>query len=204
MDHQKLAELDDLRGRRLRSLEVIARKIELLPELERNLLTYGSGYVGVNAGLCGLTANTFFRRILNVTQARLSASLPMAVLPFLTTTVTYQTFVTDPLNLGLLNCETCTTIRSGLVGLLVGGLYPVALALPINGALAAIYHTSPLPQRGNILNYWITLSKPVFRKMLFPVLLQTAFAFYLGSRQYGIFIKALQLPEPGVDEKKSH
>ncbi|XP_038617918.1 transmembrane protein 126A isoform X2 [Tachyglossus aculeatus] len=128
----------------------------------------------------------------------------MAILPFLTTTTTYQTFVTDPLNSGDLNCETCTTIRSGLVGMLIGGLYPVVLAFPINGALATIYHTSPLPQRGNILNYWITLSRPIFRKMLFPILLQTAFAFYLGSRQYRIFIKALQLPDPEVDKKKSH
>jgi hypothetical protein len=61
------------------------------------------------------------------------------------------------------------------------------------------YESSPLPQRGNIFNYWITVSKPVFRKMLFPTLLQTVFASYLGSRQYKLLIKALQLPEPDLE-----
>ena len=38
-------------------------------------------------------------------------------------------------------------------------------------------------------------------KMLFPILLQTGFAAYLGSRQYKLLIKALQLPEPGLEIK---
>uniref|UniRef100_A0A8C5YZT8 Transmembrane protein 126A n=1 Tax=Marmota marmota marmota TaxID=9994 RepID=A0A8C5YZT8_MARMA len=117
--------------------DIIARKIELLPEAERNLLEHGSTYIGLNAALCGLIANSLFRCVLHVTKARIAASLPMAVLPFLT--------------------------------------------------------------KGNTLTYWIKISKPIFRKMLFPILLQTMFAAYLGSRQYKVLIKALQLPEPGLE-----
>ena len=69
----------------------------------------------------------------------------------------------------------------------------------MNGGLAARYNSALLPEKGNILNYWIRISKPVFRKMLFPILLQTGFAPYLGSRQYKLLIKALQLPEPGLE-----
>uniref|UniRef100_A0A2K6UFG7 Transmembrane protein 126A n=1 Tax=Saimiri boliviensis boliviensis TaxID=39432 RepID=A0A2K6UFG7_SAIBB len=167
--------------------EILNRKINQLPEAERNLLENGSVYVGLNAALCGLIGNSLFR---------LSA-LPMAVIPFFTTQVTYRGFVTIPLTteliyfLGDLICETCTATRSGLVGLLVGGLYPVFLALPINGTL--------LPNKENILSYWLRVSKPVFRKMFFPILLQTVFSAYLGSKQYKLFIKALHLPEPGQE-----
>uniref|UniRef100_A0A2K5D7B7 Transmembrane protein 126A n=1 Tax=Aotus nancymaae TaxID=37293 RepID=A0A2K5D7B7_AOTNA len=184
---------------------IINRKINQLPEAERNLLENGSVYVGLNAALCGLIGNSLFRRVLNVTKARIVSALPMVVLPFFTTEVTYKGFVNFPLIteliyfLGDLNCETCTATRSGLVGLLVGGLYPVFLALPINGSLAARYETALLPNKGNILSYWIRVSKPVFRKMLFPILLQTVFSAYLGSKQYKLLIKALHLPEPGQE-----
>ncbi|XP_076969517.1 transmembrane protein 126A [Tamandua tetradactyla] len=183
----------------LTALNIITRKINQLPEVEKNLFEHGSTYIGLNAALCGLIANSLFRRVLNVTQARIASGLPMAVIPFLTAHVSYRCFVNLPLTTGDLNCETCTVIRGGLVGLVFGGLYPVFLAIPVNGGLAARYVSALLPEKGNILTYWIRISKPIFRKMLFPILLQTMFAAYLGSRQYKLLIKALQLPEPGLE-----
>ncbi|MEJ1272808.1 transmembrane protein 126A [Cricetulus griseus] len=192
-NHKESAIKDDLIS------NIISRKVKQLPESERNLLEYGSAYVGLNAGFSGLIANSLFRRILHVTQARLASSLPMAVMPFLTATLTYVNFLSYPLSTGDLNCETCAMTRGALVGFGMGGVYPILLAIPMNGGLAARYESSPLPRRGNILNYWITVSKPVCRKMVFPILLQTVFAAYLGSRQYRLLIKALQLPEPGLE-----
>ncbi|XP_058511228.1 transmembrane protein 126A-like [Ochotona princeps] len=177
----------------LTTLAIITRKISQLPEPERNLLEHGSTYVGINAALSGLIANSLFRRVLNVTHARIATGLPMAVIPFLT-----ARFVSFPLSTGVLSCETCTLIWGGLVGLVLGGLYPIFLAIPVNGGLAARYQSALLPEKGNILTYWIRISKPVFRKMVFPIMLQTMFAAYLGSRQYQLLIKALQLPETGL------
>ncbi|XP_043328739.1 transmembrane protein 126A-like [Cervus canadensis] len=154
-------------------IDIIARKINQLPEAERNLLENGSTYVGLKA-LCGLIANSLFRRILHMTQAHTAAGLLMAVNPFLTADVSYKGFLSLPLNTGDLHCETCTITRGGLVGLVFGGLYTLFfLAIPVNGGLAARYNSALLPEKGNILNYWIRISKPYFRKMLFPILLQT-------------------------------
>lgn len=40
---------------------------------------------------------------------------------------------------GELNCEVCAVVRGGLIGAVIGGLYPVFLALPMNASLAARY-----------------------------------------------------------------
>uniref|UniRef100_A0A8C0ZRM3 Transmembrane protein 126A n=1 Tax=Castor canadensis TaxID=51338 RepID=A0A8C0ZRM3_CASCN len=66
---------------------IITRKINQLPEAERNLLEYGSTYVGLNAAFCGLIANSLFHRVLHVTKARIASGLPMAVIPYLTVNV---------------------------------------------------------------------------------------------------------------------
>ncbi|KAL1778492.1 transmembrane protein 126A [Sigmodon hispidus] len=178
---------------------VITRKIQQLPERERNLLEHGAVFVGINAGFGGLIANSLYRRILLITQGRIASSLPMAGMPFLTASLSYAGYVSLPISKGDLNCEACVMIRGALTGAGMGGAYPILLAIFVNGSLVARYKSSPLPLKGNILNYWITVSKPVCKKMLFPILFQAVFAAYLGSRQYKLLIKALQLPEPGLE-----
>ncbi|KAH0500198.1 Complex I assembly factor TMEM126B, mitochondrial [Microtus ochrogaster] len=101
------------------------------------LLQHGSTYVGLNAAFSGLLANSLFRRILHVTQARLASGLPMALMPFMTASMTFTSFVSLPLSSGDLNCETCAMTRGALVGFGMGGVYPILFALPVNGGLAA-------------------------------------------------------------------
>jgi transmembrane protein 126A len=67
--------------------DIITRKINQLPEAERNLLERGSAYVGLNAAFCGLIANSLFGRVLHVTKALIASGLPMAVIPCLTANV---------------------------------------------------------------------------------------------------------------------
>uniref|UniRef100_A0A3Q2ZS07 Transmembrane protein 126A n=1 Tax=Kryptolebias marmoratus TaxID=37003 RepID=A0A3Q2ZS07_KRYMA len=146
-----------------------------------------------NAGLAGLVSNSLFRRVLNVQAGRFASSLPMAVLPFLTTAALYHGAVSGPLLSGDLSCPSCTMIRGALIGLVGGGLYPILLALPVNLGLAAQYSSAPLPEKGSVLRFCADISRPVFMKMRPVFVLQTFFGGYLGSRHFESYIKLARI-----------
>ncbi|XP_017548135.2 transmembrane protein 126A [Pygocentrus nattereri] len=181
-------------------MEMLSKKIERLPEFDRKFFVYGPIYLGGNAAFAGLIANSFYRRALNVTQGRFTSSLPMAVLPFLTTVALYTAAVSNPLLSGDLNCPTCALIRGALVGVVGGGVYPILLALPVNAGLAARYNSTPMPEKGNILRFWKNLSKPIVQKMYAILLLQALFGTYLSSKHFDIYLKLLKLPDSESEE----
>ncbi|XP_055064333.1 transmembrane protein 126A isoform X2 [Misgurnus anguillicaudatus] len=181
-------------------IEMLTRKFERLPDLDRQLFTYGPVYLAGNAGFAGLIANSLYRRALNVTQGRFTSSLPMAVLPFLTTAALYTATVTSPLMSGDLNCPTCTLIRGALVGVVGGGIYPILLALPVTAGLAARYNSAPMPEKGNVLRFWMNLSKPIVRKMYAVLLLQGLFGTYLSSKHFDIYLKMLKIPDSDSED----
>ncbi|KAI5629236.1 transmembrane protein 126A [Silurus asotus] len=181
-------------------MEMLAKRFERLPDFDRKLFAYGPVYLGGNAGLAGLIANSLYRRVLNVTQGVFTSGLPMAVLPFLTTVALYNATVSNPLLAGDLDCPTCALLRGGLVGVIGGGIYPILLALPVNAGLAARYSSAPMPEKGNMVRFWTTLSKPIVRKMYAVLLLQTLFGTYLGSKHFEIYQKMLKLPEPDSED----
>ncbi|NXS61269.1 T126A protein, partial [Brachypteracias leptosomus] len=177
---------------RLKWAEVIQKMLKELPKADQNLCNHGSYFLAANSSLCGLASNNFFRNILHVRRAYLVSALPMAVIPFLSTTAVYEVFVREPLFSGELNCEVCAVVRGGLIGAVVGGLYPVVLALPLSASLAARYSSSPLPGKENLLRYWLTTARPVFRKMSLAVIIQALTGLYLATKHHGIYVKILQ------------
>ncbi|XP_077465675.1 transmembrane protein 126A [Stigmatopora argus] len=182
----------------------LAKNFDKLPELDQKFFMYGPVYLGVNGGFAGLIANSLYRRALNVTQAFISSSLPMAVLPFMTTYVLYNATVSSPLLSGDLHCPTCVLIRGGLVGVIGGALYPIALALPANMGLASMYSTAPMPEKGNVLRFWMDLSKPIFRKMRAVMLLQAIFGTFLASRHYEGYTKLAKITFGRHAEERNH
>ncbi|XP_063059777.1 transmembrane protein 126A [Engraulis encrasicolus] len=173
-------------------LELLLKQFDKLPDNDRNLFTYGPMYLGGNAALAGLLANSFWRRALNVRQGHIVSSLPMATLPFLTTAVLYNAAVSNPLLMGDINCPTCVVTRGFLVGLIGGGVYPLFLALPVSAGLAARYSTAPMPEKGNIIRHWIAVSRPIVKRMAFVFVLQGFFGAYLSSRHFDIYLKLLK------------
>lgn len=172
--------------------EMLLKNFERLPDIDQKLFSYGPLYLGGNAGLAGLVSNSLYRRALNVREARIASSLPMAVLPFLTTCALYTAAVSNPLLSGDL-CPLCSIMRGALIGVIGGGVYPILLALPINIGLASRYQTAPLPEKGNTLRYCLDVSKPVLRKMRAVLVLQGFFGSYLGSRHYETYAKLAKI-----------
>lgn len=182
--------------------EMLSRNFERLPDIDQKLFQYGPLYFGGNAGLAGLVANSLYRRALNVTQAGVVSSLPMAVLPFLTTVAMYNAAVSGPLLSGDLNCPSCAVLRGALVGVVGGALYPIVLALPVNFGLATKYNTALMPEKGNVLRYWVDISRPILRKMRVVVVLQAFFGTYLGSRHFQSYAKLAEITfGPGEELK---
>uniref|UniRef100_A0A8B9BKB4 Transmembrane protein 126A n=1 Tax=Anser brachyrhynchus TaxID=132585 RepID=A0A8B9BKB4_9AVES len=187
---------------RIKRMEIIQKLLNELPKTDQNLCNHGSYFLAGNSSLCGLTANNYFRKILNVRKAAIVSALPMAVIPFLSTAAVYEVFVREPLFAGELNCEVCTVVRGGLVGAVVGGLYPIIMALPVNASLAARYASAPLPGKENLLRFWLMVSQPVFRKMSFGVLIQVLTGLYLATKHHGIYIKILENMNPSRDPEE--
>ncbi|NWY15490.1 T126A protein, partial [Aphelocoma coerulescens] len=195
MTGKEFLELDSPQQRlileRVKRMEIIQKMFNELPKADQNLCNHGKYFLAANSSLCGLAANNFFRSILHVRKASLVSAMPMAVIPFLSTAAVYEVFVHDPLFSGQLNCEVCAVIRGGLVGAVVGGLYPIFLAIPLNASLAARYMSTPLPGKENLLRYWLTTAQPVFRKMSLGILVQALTGLFLATKQHGIYIKML-------------
>lgn len=173
--------------------ELLSKNVERLPDIDQKLFMYGPLYLAGNAGLAGLISNSLYRRALHVKQAPIASSLPMAVLPFLTTYALYNAAVSGPLLQGDLNCPSCALMRGALVGVVGGGVYPILLALPVNMGLASTYNTSPMPEKGHIVKFSVEISRPVLRRMRAVMLLQALFGTYLGSRHFESYAKLAEL-----------
>uniref|UniRef100_A0A667ZME3 Transmembrane protein 126A n=1 Tax=Myripristis murdjan TaxID=586833 RepID=A0A667ZME3_9TELE len=174
-------------------IEMMTKNFDRLPEVDQKLFFYGPMYLGGNGALAGLVANSLYRRALNVTQGRLTSSMPMAVLPFLTTFALYNAAVSKPLLSGDLNCPTCALMRGALIGVVGGGVYPILLALPVNVGLATRYGTAPMPEKGNTMRFWMEISRPVLRKMRAVFVLQALFGTYLSSKHFDIYTKLAKM-----------
>ncbi|NXL90305.1 T126A protein, partial [Alectura lathami] len=187
---------------RLKRMEIIHQLLNELPKGDQNLCNHGSFFLAGNSSICGLTANNFFRKILNVRKAAIVSALPMAVVPFLSTAAVYEVFVREALFSGELDCEVCAVVRGGLIGAFVGGLYPILMALPVNASLAARYSSSPLPGKENLVRYWLTVSQPIFKKMRFGILIQLLTGVYLATKHHGIYVKVLERMKPSRDPEE--
>ncbi|NXJ15851.1 T126A protein, partial [Odontophorus gujanensis] len=206
MTGREFLELDSPQQRlyleRVKRIEIIHKLLNELPTSDQNLCNHGSYFLAGNASLCGLTANNFFRKILNIRKAAIVSALPMAVIPFISTVAVYEVFLRDPLFSGELHCQVCAVVRGGLIGAVVGGLYPIFMAVPVNGSLAARYSSSPLPGKENLLRFWLSVSQPVFKKMRFGVLVQVLTGVFLATKHHGIYVKVLEKMKPGRDPEE--
>ncbi|XP_024428523.2 complex I assembly factor TMEM126B, mitochondrial isoform X1 [Desmodus rotundus] len=171
-------------------IEMIEKKIEYL-RTEKTLNIYRTMVIGTTASFSGLLANFIFRHCFRVNHGALRTYASLTTLPFLSTIVAYKLLVTDALKSGNISQENCA-LRSSLVSIACGVLYPTALAFSKNGRLAVKYHTVPLPPKGRVLLYWVTLCQTEVKAMLIPLVFQAAFGIYNGIEHYAIFESTLE------------
>ncbi|CAD7673088.1 unnamed protein product [Nyctereutes procyonoides] len=181
--------LEDAKFRRPMVIEIIEKKFEYLRR-EKTLNIYGTVFFGAAAGFSGLLANLIFRHCFKVKHDALKTYASVTTLPFLSTIVAYKFLVTDALYLGNISQENCV-LRSTLVGIVCGFLYPCGLAFSKNGHLAVKYHTVPLPPKGKFLLYWLLLSQREIKGMIIPLVFQTVFGIFNGLQHYAVFESTL-------------
>lgn len=57
-----------------------------------------------------------------------------------------------------------------------------------------------MPEKGNMMRFWMNLSKPIVRKMYVVLLLQGLFGTYLSSKHFEIYLKILKIPDSDSEE----
>ncbi|XP_036898754.1 complex I assembly factor TMEM126B, mitochondrial isoform X2 [Sturnira hondurensis] len=189
-DGQHSLSVGDANLRRSMVIEMIEKKFEYLRK-EKILNIYGTMMIGTAASFSGLLANFIFRHCFRVNHDALKTYASLITLPFLSTVVAYKLLVTDALYSGNISQENCA-LRSTLVSIAGGVLYPTALAFSKNGRLAVKYHTVPLPPKGRVLLYWVMLCQTEIKGMLIPLAFQAAFGIYNGIQHYAIFESTLE------------
>ncbi|KAF6334492.1 transmembrane protein 126B [Rhinolophus ferrumequinum] len=180
----------DAKLRRPMVIEILEKKIEYLRK-EKTLNIYGTAVFGTTASLSGVLANFIFRHCFKVKHDALKTYASLTTLPFLSTIVAYKLFVTDALYSGNISKENCV-LRSSLIGIVCGVLYPSALAFTKNGRLAVKYHTVPLPPKGRVLHYWLMLCQTEIKAMVIPLVFQTVVGVFNGLQHYAIFESTLE------------
>uniref|UniRef100_A0A5F9CCB9 Transmembrane protein 126B n=1 Tax=Oryctolagus cuniculus TaxID=9986 RepID=A0A5F9CCB9_RABIT len=132
------------------------------------------------AGFSGILANFIFRHCFKVKHDALKTYASLTRLPFLSTIVAYKLLITDALYSGNISKENCV-LRSSLIGIVCGILYPSSLAFSKNGCLAVRYHTVPLPPKGRVLLHWLLLCQTEMKAMVIPLVFQTMFGILIDT-----------------------
>ncbi|XP_043775162.1 complex I assembly factor TMEM126B, mitochondrial [Cervus elaphus] len=187
---QSRPSLGDAKLRKPVVIEIIEKKTECLRK-EKTLNIYGTLTFGTTAAFSGMFTNFIFRHRFKVTHDVLKTYASLTALPFLSTIVSYKLLVTDALCSGNISQENCV-LRSSLIGIACGVLYPTALAFSKNGRLAFKYHTVPLPPKGRVLLYSLLLCHSEIKAMVIPLILQTTFGLFHGLQHYAIFESTLE------------
>lgn len=170
-------------------MEIIEKNIEYLRKNTLNIR--GTLLIGTTAGFSGILANLLFRHCFKVKHDALKTYASLTTLPFLSTLVTYKFLVTDALYSDNISMEECA-LRSSLVSIVCGVLYPTSLAFSKNGRLAVKYHTVPLPPKGRVLHHWLMLCQTDIKAMLIPLAFQIVFGIYHGVQHYTVFQSTLE------------
>ncbi|XP_038051213.1 transmembrane protein 126A-like [Patiria miniata] len=180
-------------GEYLSASEALEKQLQLvkkLPDSKSWPFGYGPLVLSINAGLVGVIGNSFFRRMLMVRRGLFLTSIPSTLMPALLIAPAYMKFVTHPILLNDLDCAVCAEIRGGLINFLLGAMYPVLLAAPLNAALARRYDTVKVPSmsfknfdRSHFVKFWRSKIRYFKGQFVTIAIFQTIFGMFIAGSQ---------------------
>nr|XP_019604699.1 PREDICTED: complex I assembly factor TMEM126B, mitochondrial-like [Rhinolophus sinicus] len=141
---------------------------------------------GTTAGFSRMLTNFIFRHCMKVEHDALKTNASLTTLLFLSTVVAYKLLVMDALYSGNISQENCV-LRSSLIGIVCGVLYPSAWAFSKSGCLGVKYHTIPLPPKRWVSLYWLMLCQIEIKAMVIPLAFQIIFGIFNGLQHNVIF-----------------
>ncbi|KAM5180035.1 transmembrane protein 126A [Mantella aurantiaca] len=172
--------------------EFLQQNFKRLPRFEQFFFQYGSSLVSINSFACGLMAHSLFRNTLKVRRGYLLSCLPVTAVPVVFTAIYHELLVTQPLIEGSLTCHVCAMVRSGYIGVCMGGVAPVLLAAFVN--LMMVPNAMRSPVHGSVMREMISFTKPVFMRLRYFLLYEAIASVFLSTRQFATIEKLLQMP----------
>lgn len=167
-------------------------------------LTHGASICSsVTVISCALT-NSYFRRYFNLMHFGRTSGYFMAVgMPCVLSMITHTTFVTENCLVGDFDCPTCLMTRSGIIQLLVGGLYP-AILCPIFGVIQARKYLTKAIEPSRRMQDSIRIVAETagpFKKFLGLSLLANMFlGMYMSKLEMDTFLNVLMKEKPQESE----
>ncbi|XP_070537909.1 transmembrane protein 126A-like isoform X2 [Ptychodera flava] len=187
-------------------LDLQWKAISQLPNKEGWPFQTGLVALAANSSFTGLVSLSFYRRMMKVRAGFLLTSIPMAVVPFMTTAMTWHSFLNIPLLMGQINCGVCTQIRGTLLNVVVGAIYPTALAIPLVTSLAIKHKTVEIPKKQGLvglLKFYTRMNKHMQTRFMTICLYQAVLGYYIATKEFQVYKKMNSYFEPveeGMDK----
>ncbi|PIK45508.1 putative transmembrane protein [Apostichopus japonicus] len=169
----------------------LTERLSQIPEEKRWPLNTGLAVVSINSTIVGLICNSYLRRMCMLGGKGVFLSMvPIAGSCALTMQAVWQATVVNPLVQGRLGCPLCAELRGGLVNFTLGAVYPLALAVPINGAMSVMYRTIEVPfftkkaTPGQFFQFWVSKLRYFKVQFVTIAIFQTLVGTYLAGKQY--------------------
>ncbi|XP_029648295.1 transmembrane protein 126A [Octopus sinensis] len=182
----------------------LKRVSEWQPQSEIWPLTHGASICASATVIsCALT-NSYFRRYFNLMHFGRASGYAMAVgMPCVLGMITHTTFVTGNCLVGDFGCPTCLMTKSGIIQLLVGGLYPAVLC-PIFGLIQARKYLTkaiePSKKFKDSIQIVAKTAVPFKRFLGLSLLVNMFIGMYMSKLEMDTFLNVMMKEKPQETE----
>ncbi|XP_005102824.1 complex I assembly factor TMEM126B, mitochondrial [Aplysia californica] len=178
--------------------EVQMKRIEQFkPESEVRAFKYGSFLVSANVAVSGVMISNIVRQNFNLGALRRGLTYgPALFIPSIISVGIHEMAVKRSILLGKEECPLCISLRSGVLQVASGVVYPYVLSILTCLPTARDYYTLPLPASKSGTSYFKLLKQvsPSKMTMLLLALSNMFVGMWMARRELQIFHKHFEKP----------